>query len=262
VLHYYGLGNDTPNLGNSDFYRVDQQQYLLEPSFVLPIGSNVQVSIGLLARYTHTGDNTGRFIAPLQDTLLGAQNFGQVGGRIGFDLDARDRPLNAHRGVHLSATAEVDPAVWDVPTTFGSGAADAVAFVAAPMTATPTLFLRAGARKVWGSFPFFESAFLGGASTLPGYHSHRFAGDARVYGGAQLRLTAGPTFLALPALWGVFGNVDAGRVYVDGESPGGWHSSAGGGLWLGYLDGRDVLSLSVAASDEGTLLRARIALGF
>jgi hypothetical protein len=34
---------------------------------------------------------------------------------------------------------------------------------------------------------------------------------------------------------GIFGFADAGRVYLDGKSPGGWHSGMGGGLWLGVL---------------------------
>ena len=29
---------------------------------------------------------------------------------------------------------------------------------------------------------------------------------------------------------------DAGRVYLNGQSPGGWHTAAGGGLWIGYLN--------------------------
>src|SRR4029077_17733879 len=96
------------------------------------------------------------------------------------------------------------------------------------------------------------SAFVGGSSTLPGYHSKRFAGDASLYGGAQLRLTVGTVFLALPAVWGVYGDLGAGRVYVDGESPGGWHSGGGGGGWLGFLGPRTKLSAVGEALPEGT----------
>ena len=30
--------------------------------------------------------------------------------------------------------------------------------------------------------------------------------------------------------------MDAARVYVNGDSPGGWHTAAGGGFWVGFLD--------------------------
>jgi hemolysin activation/secretion protein len=170
--------------------------------------------------------------------------------------------VNPLRGIHLSVAGEVSPAVWDVSSTYGSGQAEADAFMSAPLPATPTLALRVGGRRVWGSFPFFESAFLGGASTLAGYHSHRFAGDASLYGGAQLRLTVGKAFVALPAEWGFYGGGDVGRVYVDGESPGGWHGSGGGGLWLAFLDRRNTVSVGVAASTEGTLVEAGTAFGW
>ena len=102
---------------------------------------------------------------------------------------------------------------------------------------------------------------MGGTSTVAGYHSNRFAGDASLYGGAQVRLTAGPVFLALPALWGAFGGFDIGRVYVDGDSPGGWHVG-GGGLWLAFLDRRNTVSMGLARSDEGTQVQGGLAFGF
>jgi hypothetical protein len=46
----------------------------------------------------------------------------------------------------------------------------------------------------------------------------------------------------------VFGFADAGRVYMDGESPGGWHTGVGGGIWLGVL--RSSTSLSLTFSDS------------
>src|SRR6266446_4284288 len=253
VLRYYGLGNDTPNTGTSTFYRVSQQRYSAEPAVVVPIGRLVQVSLGPFVRWNRTPSNAGRFIAPLRDTLLGGRDFGEVGGRLAVELDTRDRLVNPVRGIHVSVAGEVSPAVWDVPSTYGNGQVEADAFVSAPLPATPTLALRAGGRRVWGSFPFFESAFLGGRSTLAGYHSHRFAGDASVYGGAELRLALGKAFVALPAEWGIYGGGDVGRVYVDGESPGGWHGSGGGGLWLAFLDRSNTVSVGVAASSEGTV---------
>jgi hypothetical protein len=83
-----------------------------------------------------------------------------------------------------------------------------------------------------------------------------------VYGGAGLRLTAGHSHLPIPALWGVFGNYNVGRVYVDGSSPGGWHSGGGGGLWLALLGRVEAISLGVATSKEGTLVQAGTAFGF
>jgi hypothetical protein len=40
---------------------------------------------------------------------------------------------------------------------------------------------------VWGQVPFQEAAFIGGASTVRGLYSDRYAGDASAYGNAELR---------------------------------------------------------------------------
>jgi hypothetical protein len=263
VLRFYGQGNNTPNNGSHDFYRVSQQLYALEPALVVPIGPSLKVSIGPVARYSKTEDNAGRFIAPLRDTLLGGRNFGEVGGRLRVDLDTRDRPVYARHGFHLGVAGEVEPGIWDVPRTYGSGEVTAEAFAsAASLPGKPTLAVRGGGRRVWGDYPFFKSAFLGGASTLPGYHSNRFAGDASVYGGAELRLTVGHSRLAIPAVWGLYGNIGAGRVYLNGNSPGGWHSGGGGGIWLALLNSPNAFSLGVANSSEGTLVQGGVAFGF
>ena len=42
--------------------------------------------------------------------------------------------------------------------------------------------------------------------------------------------------LLIPVDFGLLGFADLGRVYVDGDSPGGWHNAAGGGFWAGALN--------------------------
>jgi hypothetical protein len=64
----------------------------------------------------------------------------------------------------------------------------------------------------------------------------RFAGDASVYGNAELRVPVAQFPLILPLDVGLIGFSDVGRVYVKGDSPGGWHSTSGGGLWIGLLN--------------------------
>ena len=111
--------------------------------------------------------------------------------------------------------------------------------------------VRAGGKKVFGSFPFHEAAYLG-ARTIRGYAQQRFAGDAVLYGNMELRLLLGDFFVILPGKFGVFGLADAGRVYLDGASPGGWHKALGGGIWLSVMDRLNTVSIAVAKSPERT----------
>ena len=69
----------------------------------------------------------------------------------------------------------------------------------------------------------------------------------------------------LPGEGGVFGLADVGRVFVDGDSPGGWHTGFGGGVWLTFytfLDTSNSVSLSVVGSEERTTFYMGMGFGF
>jgi hemolysin activation/secretion protein len=154
------------------------------------------------------------------------------------------------------------PALWDVDSTFGSveGVARTYLSVGGPMQ--PTLALRAGGKKVWGRYPFFEAAFIGGGSTVRLGRINRYAGDASAYGSAELRLALTRFELVLPAQLGVFGLADAGRVFLEGESSDEWHSAFGGGLSLSYLDRAYTFSIAIASGDERTAVYLQGGFGF
>jgi len=98
------------------------------------------------------------------------------------------------------------------------------------------LAFRVGGKKLWGDFPYFDAAFLGGSETFRTEEKQRYAGDASLYGTTELRVPVAKFPLILPLDVGLIGLADAGRVYVKGDSPGGWHTAAGGGFWVGALN--------------------------
>ena len=57
-------------------------------------------------------------------------------------------------------------------------------------------------RRVLGTYPFHEAAFVGGRTRCAGSASQRFAGDAAAYGSAELRLALGRYFFVLPGEYG------------------------------------------------------------
>jgi hypothetical protein len=136
-----------------------------------------------------------------------------------------------------------------------------------------SLGLRVAGEKNWGSYPFFEAAFLGGdvrrsgpldvtggstGNLLRGYDPNRFAGDASVVGNAELSVALGKLVSIVPLRYGLVGLADVGRVFLDGESSSRWHSGYGGGIWLGMLassmqfEFASALQATVVRSDEGT----------
>ncbi len=257
-LRYYGLGNDTEGGAATRFYQVEVNDFRAEPRLVVPLGVNSQLALGPSVRYLDsTPDDIPTLFNEVSDTLVGANGFGQVGGGVEIEFDTRDNSVAPTRGVLASLSGRVVPPMWDAEDSFGMVTAETRAYWSAPDNRIrPTLALRAGGEKAFGSVPFHEAAYLGGRSKLRGWDTERFAGDASLYGGAELRLFLARFSLMLPANFGVSGFADAGRVFADGESPGGWHTGVGGGIWIAFIDRANTVSLTIATSDERTTLYA------
>jgi outer membrane protein assembly factor BamA len=250
ILRFYGFGNETNALDDRQFYRVDQRQWSITPMLHLPLkAEHLSFDVGATLRYASTDSNAGRYIALARPYGFGT--FGQLGARAGFTLDTRDVTTYPTRGVHLSAQGAAYPAVWSTKHAFGDLRTQASTYFTAAQRFQPTLALRVGGDKLWGQYPFFDAAFVGGTSTVRGWRQQRFAGDASLYGNAELRLYLTRFFLLLPGDLGVFGLADAGRVYRAGEQSDSWHPGVGGGLWASFLGRANTMSVSFAHSREG-----------
>jgi len=255
LVRFFGFGNETPRVNADFFYRVPQQQYLVAPSVVFPVGSRGSLAVGPTLKYAHTDLQPGRFITLTQP--YGVGSFGEVGAAAQLEWDGRDANVATH-GVRLVGGGSLYPALWDVTNTFGEIHAEASTYLSPGRGFAPTLALRAGGKKVFGgTFPFFESAFVGGAGTVRGLREQRFAGDGSLYGNAELRVRLGQFFAVLPGDFGVFGLADAGRVFLDGESSDIWHTGFGGGFWFAFLEPANAITVALARGDGRTALYAR-----
>ena len=159
--------------------------------------------------------------------------------------------------------------MWSLP--FGSIDGRVHTYLTARIPTNPTLALRVGGKKVWGTYPFHESAFLGGPgfaatglsdSHIRGFRKNRFAGDTSVYGNAELRLVLLPINLIVPGEFGVFTTADVGRVFYaeDPDDADKWHTGVGGGFWFSFLERKQTLSVAVINGDDltGVYLRAGV----
>jgi hypothetical protein len=261
VISFRGFGNEIAAPGSDEFYRVTQDAFGVYPAYVFGLGSRTDLRIGPALKYVSTDDRPDRFLATLGD-LYGSGNFGEVGAALSLRHDSRDRETAATRGAFLELTGSLYPALWDVDSTFGEVHGQAMTYLTARMPLSPTLALRVGGKKLWGQYPYFESAFIGGASNVRLGKVNRYAGDASAYGSAELRLSLARLTLVLPAQFGVFGLGDVGRVWLAGESSDRWHGAAGGGIWLSYLNRAYTFSLAVAEGEEKTGIYAQAGFGF
>lgn len=249
VVRFYGFGNETERTEEPDFYNVGQRDYLVESTLEWAPATRTRVSVGGTLRASHNDLDEPTLLA--QERPYGSGSFAQAGLQASVEYDGRDHPTYPTRGVRLRASARLVPALFDVSGVFGSAQVEATTFVTARgAPASPTLALRAGGTRVWGRYPFFEGAALGGRGTVRGLNTRRFLGDAELHGSAELRLALGRFVAILPGEWGAFGLGDIGRVFLDGPSSRRWHTAAGGGLWFAALDRRSTVTATFAQSGE------------
>lgn len=251
---FFGFGNTSTLEQGDDFYVVPGDQLLVESLLNWRPMERVRVGGGPLAKYTHREVRPGTPVSEL-DTY-GRDQFGQVGAQADMEYDTRDDEGLPKRGFRFRAQGAAYPPVWDVEELFGTANAEASTYLTLPVERGPTLALRVGGQRVWGRFPVHEAAFLGGSRTVRGYSSFRFAGDAAVYGTAELR--SAPVRANLRVIRGDLGGfalADAGRVYRESASDGDWHAAFGGGAYFSFqLKGaRSTFSAFYAYGDKGRL---------
>jgi hypothetical protein len=225
-IRFFGFGNDTGRTKYSELYDTWLRQVRVAPALVLPVAGDGRLSVGPVVQWTDPELEGGTPLAT--ERPIGADGgYTQLGLRADAELDGRDAESFPRRGWRLEAGTSGYGGLEDP---FGEAHVMGATYLSAG--AGPVLALRAGGKRVWGDFPFFESAFLGGGSTLRGHTGQRFAGDAMAFGGAELRMPLFRANLGLRGTVGVIGLADAGRVWFNGDSPGEWHTAAGGGLFF------------------------------
>ena len=260
IVRFYGFGNETPKPVSKSFHLVDQKTVGLEPTLHVPVAGPLTLDVGATLRRASTELDSGRFIAIVKP--FGTGTLTQVGARAGLTFDSRDHFRYATRGVYASVQSTQYPAVSSGAGAYGELRSRVSTYVSAPAPLQPVLALRAGADRVWGRYPFFDAAFIGGSSTVRGWTEQRFAGDASLFGNAELRVFLTKVFLLLPADLGAFGLADGGRVYVAGEHSDAWHTGFGGGLWISFLGRANTFSIAAARSRESSGIYFRSGLLF
>jgi hypothetical protein len=250
---FFGFGNATQYSGTTDHFIVRRQAYELSPYVGVGLESPTRLWVMLRARHTVTDmdDPFNRVggIGVLRPA--GIDGAGKLGPAVRFEHDTRNTGMAPTSGIHARVDAEYNPVAWDNGEgPFGAVEGMVATYLSPPGTDRATLALRVGGRQVWGDFPYFEAATVGGSRSLRGFPSGRFSGDRAVYGNAELRLKLLENRWILPMEIGVLGLADAGRVWFRGASDGSWHDDVGAGIWISILERSEGLTVGFAKGDE------------
>ena len=221
---FHGYGNDSPRRP-LERARIWHERYLADARLRVPLSPRLEVTAGGVARHTRSSVPEDSPLA-----ILGAAGTGpvsQLGAVAGLRLGRQ-----AEDGVALEIDGAAYPAVWGSSGAYGRATGRAEGSRTLPWMGGTVLAARMGGSAAVGDHPFFDAAFLGGWDSLRGYHFQRFAGDAALFGGAEVRVPISPVELLVRGTLGVSLFADAGRVFVDGESADGWHGATGASLWF------------------------------
>ncbi len=111
-------------------------------------------------------------------------------------------------------------------------------------------------------FQFYQASSLGANNGLRGYRNQRFTGKSSFYQSTDLRLNLIKVKTALlPLQIGIYGGVDYGRVWLDGEDSDNWHNSYGGGMFTNASDFM-TFQISVFNATEGPRFSFGLGFGF
>jgi len=249
-LRFFGYGNTTPFDEPAAYYQTTQRQIFIYPAWHYRLGRRTRLGVGPIFKQTT--------IDTLQNDLIsearpyGVPGFAQFGAEATATLDTRDAPAFARSGWHVTAGGSYYPVTFGYGDPFGSVQGSAATYLTPRGLDRVTLALRASARLTMGQVPVSEAAYIGGSTTLRGYQSGRYAGDAAAWFNSELRAELGTVDFVAPWRFGLVGIGDVGRVYYDSDNADVWHASAGGGFWMALPDRSMGLVVTAVLSDQGT----------
>ena len=260
VVNFFGFGNETVQEEHRRFYRVDQA--LLVATATLSFGDGERTEFGIGPVFKRTASDTtdtGNFVAERRP--YGSGTLSQVGLQASLDLDGRDHETWPTKGYHLTAGGAYYPGLIDLASPVVEAKGEVATYVS-PDGGNPTLAIRVGGEHLWGTFPYYEAALLGGSPNVRGLSEQRFAGRSSAYGSAELRAKLGLLSFFFPAEFGVFGFGDLGRVFQDDLSSDRWHTSYGAGLWIAPVTRTTTVQVSMAKSERRAALYFGLGFGF
>lgn len=271
-FNYFGFGNES-DLVDQDLFMTRQTMASAFPTLRLQVNRSFEVHGGVDVKGLFKFKNDTPTLVE-QEQPYGAGEFGQVAVRAGFELDSRGISggmggLNPSEmavtgaglkvsGIRLKAESAYVPKAWDVEEAYGGIESSLSGYLGNQRV---SLAARVGGRTMWGRYPWFEAAEIGGSHSVRGYYAGRFRGDSSLFGNVELRLWIPSAHTPiLPLRLGLIGFAEAGRVWLEGEDSDKWHPAYGGGLMAQLIGMPLAFSVSAAGGDEG--VRINFVMGY
>ena len=236
---FYGFGNETvpdEKLQEMDFYKIRPDLYNLDLIFDYKFNEKTKLWAGVNFDNSLIKFDQNTLLDTLQ--LKNATERNQIGLNLGFVLDTRDNQDTPMKGAYVYLSSLNYPGWIKTENRYNKLSLDARLYLNIHFITNSSIVFRIIGEKLWGNYPLYRASFLGGPNNLHGYERQRFAGNALAFSAVALRSYLFPLKILFPARLGFSIFAESGRVYYDNDDSKKWHPSAGGGLWLAFLQQR------------------------
>lgn len=263
TINFFGMGNESMSAEGipRSFNQVRQEKWRL--------------STGLRYRWTYSGyielepfyesiaveETEDRFISLANDAnLVNPEVFVHnsfAGATMRFIYDSRDVRASPTRGLFLNGFGQYNRSVGgnDLEIKNGSIGLTLSAYQRVVPNGRLVWATQIGVQNIIGDFLFYQSAYVGGTSSLRGFREFRFRGRTAFSNSNDLRWNLGALRNRIvPTNFGLFGSFDHGRVWLDEETFDGWHYSYGGGVFFNILDMASITAGYHIGNEEGQFL--------
>lgn len=268
-INFFGFGNETINLNaeDEDNFDLDYNRVKLSTLKVAPYlnwigsqGSNVK--LGMHYSVIEVEETQGRFINTFFDLENEDNENTFLGGEFSYSYENKDSNAFPTLGMAVDFTAGFTSNL-DESNSFGY-IIPSIEFDHKLSANGQLVFATKfkGHLTLGDDFEFYQAASLGASDGLRGYRNQRFTGKSAFYNSTDIRLNLRKYRTGfLPFNFGIYGGMDNGRVWVDGQDSDSWNNSIGGGI---FFNGANKLVGNISAfnSDDGMRLAFRLGFGF
>lgn len=261
INNFFGFGNETPNFEDSldiDFYRARMEQLKVSAGIAYHT-----LRIKALYESYDVSEIANRFFnrGNLDERVFDHQNY--VGGETSlyyYNDDVKDFPTKA---IYFGLTGGYKANLDIRENRFGY-----LSFkTEISQKLIPSGNLVLGTTAEWRTnfgddYFFYHAPSLGGNNGLRGFRDERFTGKSYFYQTSDLRLRLKRYVTSVvPITVGLYGGFDYGRVWQPNEGSNRWHTSQGGGFWVGGLNFL-AFNIGYFNSVEGNMVQVGFGFGF
>ena len=268
AINFFGYGNESNNPEadeddgldvDLDYNRVKLRTIKIAPALQWHGDLGSKVKFGFSYESIEVEETEGRFINTIIGDNVDVQN-DFIGAELSYGFENRDNKAFPTLGMETNIQVGYKS---NIEESNGFGYIIPSLAFDYKLNSSGQLVLAtkfSGHVNIGDNFEFYQAATLGANNGLRGYRNERFTGKSAFVQSTDLRLNLRKVKTSLlPLNIGIYGGLDYGRVWVDGEDSDTWNNSIGGGL---FFNGADMIvgNISAFSSDDG--LRLAFRLGF